>query len=162
MKIPFLKKYKQPEYIEENRCKPCTILNVLIAAMSSFVVARRSRIVGIVSFGLSLVLIYVRGYLVPGTPTLTKMYLPSEVLQWFGKEYESNHISRGFNNGAKAGTSIANNDSTISEQIDAEQYFLELDILELCKNASDLCLTDEFSNDLSNEIEKIDREKISL
>jgi hypothetical protein len=34
----------------------------------------------------ALVVIYLRGYLVPGTPALTKRYLPERVLAWFGTD----------------------------------------------------------------------------
>jgi len=40
---------------------------------------------GAVVFLLGAAAIYLRGYLVPGTPTLTKRYFPDGVLAWFGK-----------------------------------------------------------------------------
>lgn len=89
MQLDVVDDLKQPEYIGENRCEPCTVLNLVIAAVISSVVARKSRLGGTVAVGVSIVLIYLRGYLVPGTPTLTKRYLPPEVLRWFGKEPDS-------------------------------------------------------------------------
>ena len=86
MDIDVVDDLKQPEYTGENRCVPCTILNLAIAAAVGWLVARRSKIAGVLAVGISIVLIYLRGYLVPGTPTLTKRYLPPEVLRWFGKE----------------------------------------------------------------------------
>jgi len=77
---------KQPEYTGENRCMPCTGVNLLIAVVAAAVAGRRSRKAGAGVFIASVILIYVRGYLVPGTPTLTKRYLPDDVLQLFGKE----------------------------------------------------------------------------
>ncbi|WP_173424920.1 hypothetical protein [Natrinema salifodinae] len=77
---------KDPEYTGENRCEPCTVLNLGIAAVVSSAVARKSRLGGLFAAGVSIALIYLRGYLVPGTPTLTKRYLPPEVLRWFGKD----------------------------------------------------------------------------
>jgi len=50
------------------------------------VAGRRSRKAGAGVFIASVILIHLRGYLVPGTPTLTKRYLPDDVLQLFGKE----------------------------------------------------------------------------
>ncbi|QCS44208.1 hypothetical protein [Natrinema versiforme] len=79
---------KQPEYTGENRCEPCTVLNLGIAAVVSTAIARKSRVGGLLAAGISIALIYLRGYLVPGTPTLTKRYLPPEVLRWFGKDPE--------------------------------------------------------------------------
>ncbi|WP_254525452.1 hypothetical protein [Natrinema caseinilyticum] len=86
MQLDVVDDLKQPEYTGENRCEPCTVLNLLIVAVIGSVVARKSRLGGAVAVGVSIALIYLRGYLVPGTPTLTKRYLPPEVLRWFGKE----------------------------------------------------------------------------
>ncbi|MDS0476141.1 hypothetical protein [Natrinema sp. 1APR25-10V2] len=88
MQIDVVDDLKQPEYTGENRCEPCTVLNLVIAAVVGSLVARKSRLGGLVAVGVSLALIYLRGYLVPGTPTLTKRYLPPAVLRWFGKEPE--------------------------------------------------------------------------
>jgi len=88
MQIDVVDDLKQPEYTGENRCEPCTVLNLVIAAVVGSLVARKSRLGGLVAVGVSIALIYLRGYLVPGTPTLTKRYLPPAVLRWFGKEPE--------------------------------------------------------------------------
>nr|WP_086009376.1 hypothetical protein [Natrinema versiforme] len=79
---------KQSEYTGENRCEPCTVLNLGIAAVASAAIARKSRVGGLLAAAVSIALISLRGYLVPGTPTLTKRYLPPEVLRWFGKDPE--------------------------------------------------------------------------
>ncbi|WP_226482623.1 hypothetical protein [Natrinema amylolyticum] len=86
MQLDVVDDLKQPEYTGENRCEPCTVLNLLIAAVVGSVIARKSRLGGALAVGASIALIYLRGYLVPGTPTLTKRYLPPAVLRWFGKE----------------------------------------------------------------------------
>lgn len=78
----------QPEYTGENRCEACTVVNVIIAAVLSAIVARKSKLAAVVTAGISAALIYLRGYLVPGTPTLTKRYLPPSVLRLFGKDPE--------------------------------------------------------------------------
>ncbi|MBZ6495059.1 hypothetical protein [Natrinema longum] len=86
MELDVVDDFKQPEYTGENRCGPCTVLNLCIAAVVGSVIARKSRLGGALAVGVSIGLIYLRGYLVPGTPTLTKRYLPPEVLRWFGKD----------------------------------------------------------------------------
>ncbi|MEF8914627.1 hypothetical protein [Natronomonas sp.] len=48
---------------------------------------------GIAVFVLGLAVIYVNGYLVPGTPTLTRRYLPARLLRLFGKADEGATIS---------------------------------------------------------------------
>lgn len=79
---------KQPEYIGENRCTPCTVVNVGIAAVLAAGVGVLAPPAGVTVFVLSLAAIYLRGYLVPGTPTLTKRYFPDRVLRWFDKAPE--------------------------------------------------------------------------
>ncbi|MGA9402562.1 hypothetical protein [Haladaptatus sp.] len=80
---------RQPAYTGENRCLPCTAVNLFIAVVISLLLASLSIFVGAATFVVSLGLIYLRGYLVPGTPELTANYLPSEALRLFGKEPES-------------------------------------------------------------------------
>ena len=77
---------RRPEYTGANRCTPCTVVNVLIAAVVSGAVALLVPAVGVVAFFAAVGIIYLRGYLVPGTPALTKRYLPARVLRLFGKE----------------------------------------------------------------------------
>jgi hypothetical protein len=77
---------RNPEYTGEGRCVPCTLVNLLIAAALGAALAAVWLPVGVALFCLSLAAIYLRGYLVPGTPTLTKRYLPDRVLRIFDKE----------------------------------------------------------------------------
>jgi len=60
-------------------------VNIILAAVASIAVGTFSIPVGIAIAGLSATIIYLRGYLVPGTPTLTKRYFPDQVLRWFDK-----------------------------------------------------------------------------
>lgn len=77
---------RRPEYTGENRCLPCTVLNVLLAAAVAVPIGAVSFPAGLALFLACLLAIYLRGYLVPGTPELTKRYLPPAVLRLFGKE----------------------------------------------------------------------------
>ena len=115
MELEIVDDLKQPAYTGENRCEPCTILNLVIAAVVGSLIARKSRLGGALAVGVSIALIYLRGYLVPGTPTLTKRYLPPEVLRWFGKEPEPELASGlGAVDGA-AGTATDRSDSRSSD-----------------------------------------------
>ncbi|MFC7176178.1 hypothetical protein [Halosegnis marinus] len=76
---------RRPEYTGENRCLPCTAVNLVIAAGLTGATALVSPPAALAVAGVSLASIYLRGYLVPGTPELTKRYLPERVLAWFGK-----------------------------------------------------------------------------
>lgn len=87
-----LDRFRQPEYTGENRCVPCTVLNVAVAAGLSIAVAVGIRYgvgetvsvtAGTATFLLSAVAIYLRGYLVPGTPRLTETYLPERIRRRF-------------------------------------------------------------------------------
>ncbi|MFC6837695.1 hypothetical protein [Halomarina ordinaria] len=79
---------RRPEYTGENRCLPCTVVNVAIALALAVLVRAASRRTGpgVVVFLASSALVYLRGYLVPGTPTLTERYFPPWLLRLFGKE----------------------------------------------------------------------------
>lgn len=77
---------RNPEYTGENRCIPCTATNVVIAALLAIGLASLLVTpVGVLAFLASLVVIYLRGYLVPGTPELTQQYFPPWLLSLFGK-----------------------------------------------------------------------------
>lgn len=81
-------------YTGANRCNACTAVNLAITVvLSGAVVAAGSHLAGMTvavgtgatTFALGTVSIWLRGYLVPGTPELTKRYMPSWMLTWFGK-----------------------------------------------------------------------------
>jgi hypothetical protein len=181
MQIDVVDDLRQPEYTGENRCEPCTVLNLVIAAVLGSVIARKSRLGGLLAVGISVALIYLRGYLVPGTPALTKRYLPPEVLRWFGKEPEPDVASglggvdpaadtgdvTSFNEaealdtddaGATAGESTAPEEEPAP--VDLETLFLEHDILEPCDDRDDLCLTADFEADWFDEIDALDESGI--
>lgn len=116
---------RQPEYTGENRCLPCTIVNIAIAGIASILLAVASPIFGVVVFAGSLLIIYVRGYLVPGTPHLTQRYLPDRVLRWFENEPVPSLSGE-------------------SPTIDPERVLLDAQVVTPCENGTDLCLTDDF------------------
>jgi len=121
---------KHPEYTGENRCLPCTGVNILIAAGLGVILAYISPFVGGVAVAVSLLVIYIRGYLVPGTPTLTRRYLPDPVLRIFGKELDPYGVLGSSNSG----------------EIDVETLLVELGVVESCRSTDDLCLDEEFSS----------------
>lgn len=78
---------KKPEYTGENRCLPCTVVNVLLAcALAVGLSAVATPVVGVAAFAAAIAAVYLRGYLVPGTPRLTEEYFPPWALALFGKE----------------------------------------------------------------------------
>jgi hypothetical protein len=62
-----LSRLRQSEHVGENHCTPCTVLNVGIAAVASGIVGLWAAGAGAVVLAVSLLTIYLRGYLVPGT-----------------------------------------------------------------------------------------------
>lgn len=142
---------RQPEYTGENRCMPCTVTNLLIAVVLSALVSYG----GLVAVGagagvgagtavllFSLGAIYLRGYLVPGTPTLTKRYFPEWLLDLFGK------------------AEVDQQPETIDADIDVESVLLEADAIEPTPDG-DLALTAEFRTALFDQIETEQREDTS-
>lgn len=123
--MPVVDQLRQPEYTGDNRCIPCTAVNIAIAAIVSALVAIVSTILGVSVFVLSLGTIYLRGYLVPGTPTLTKRYFPERVLRWFDKDP----------------TTPATDENI---EIDPERVLLDANAVEPCREGTDLCLTLDF------------------
>lgn len=123
---------RQPEYTGESRCLPCTATNVVIAAVVSGLVAAVSLSAGVGLFALSLVAIWLRGYLVPGTPELTKRYFPDRLLALFDKEPES-----------AAGLASVDDEEPVRD-VDPESVLLRAGAVEPCEHEDDLCLTDDF------------------
>jgi len=80
---------RRPEYTGENRCVPCTVVNGCLALVAATLVTLLlGPLGGLVVLAGSLGAIYFRGYLVPGTPTLTVRYFPPWLLELFGKDLE--------------------------------------------------------------------------
>jgi hypothetical protein len=81
----FVDQLRRPEYTGENRCIPCTVTNLGIAGVLSVGAFLLSPILGVGVALASVTAIYLRGYLVPGTPELTKRYFPDWLLALFDK-----------------------------------------------------------------------------
>lgn len=129
----FTDRLRQPEYTGENRCLPCTMLNgavaVLLAAVATVLA---TPIAGTVVLGLSLSAISFRGYLVPGTPELTKRYLPDRVLRLFGKGPEL---------------------PGPGETVDVEAYLLDVGALRETDDGDDVEPTDSFATEWAERID---------
>lgn len=152
--VESLDRLKQPEYTGENRCLPCTAVNTLIAligavALGAVVTSLVSILTGILAaatfFALSLLAIYLRGYLVPKTPELTKRHFPPWLLLLFGKD--------------------PGDAEPVISSIDPERELLNAGALEECKEKDDLCLTDSFRADWDDEVARLreqgtDREEL--
>lgn len=121
---------RRPEYTGPNRCLPCTAVNLALAVALGLVLAAVSVPLGVVAFGVALVLVYLRGYLVPGTPAMTKRYLPDRVLALFEGSPPASPVDPATVEGVPA--------------VDPEGLLRSLDAVEPCETEDDLCLTGSF------------------
>lgn len=165
-----LERLRQPEYTGENRCIPCTVTNVVITVglvlavwygWTVLVGSLAWLVGGLVLVG-GLAAIWLRGYLVPGTPTLTKQYFPESVLRVFDKEPTAD-TPGGFDTGAveteddaaataeetaadhdEADTDADAETAAETEEIDAEELLLSAGVVTPCANEDDLCMTEGF------------------
>ena len=132
---------RQPEYTGENRCYPCTVVNFAIGFALALVTLLGLLAIDAQALALPLsmavlalaaVTIYLRGYLVPGTPELTKRYFPPWLLALFGKDEAI----------AGLGTADASTDGV--DVVDPERTLVDAGALEPCEEVDDLCLTADF------------------
>lgn len=120
---------RQPEYTGENRCMPCTVTNTAITfvvaaglwVLLAPVAAVAFTVIGLAAIGL-------RGYLVPGTPTLTKRYFPEWLLALFGKAEDP----------------VAADAPAYEGSVDPETYLMERGIVQETPDGQDLELVDGF------------------
>lgn len=136
---------RQPEYTGENRCIPCTMVNTAIALVLSGVLwvgavqvggPGSGPAVGLGSFVVFVAAIYFRGYLVPGTPELTKRYFPRWMLSWFDKAPEQ---------------------PVVESSVEPETVLFDAGVIEPCTDGDDLCLTDAFRRDWRHRIDEVVR-----
>ncbi len=135
-----LGRFRRPEYTGENRCFPCTVANVIITTLLAGLVAAVSLPVAAAVLLGGLAAIYFRGYLIPGTPVLTKRYFPEPVLRAFDKHEEPDP-------------------PTFVDDTDVETFLVGVDAIEPCRDGQDLCLTDGFRQDWQ---ERIDRQRTEV
>lgn len=130
--LPLIERLSRPEYTGENRCIPCTVVNVVIAVLVTVGVGLLSPPLAVTILVLALGSIYLRGYLVPGTPTLTKRYLPDRVLRWFDKGHSS----------------VAS-----LENLDVESVLADAGVVAVDERLDDLVLTEDFEDAWYERIE---------
>jgi hypothetical protein len=153
-------RFRRPEYTGENRCNACTVVNVAIALLLGVGTALVLSWIGYAAVGypaavglfvVCCVPIALRGYLVPGTPTLTKRYFPPWLLAVFGKD---------------PGVPAATQEAPGGEDLDIEASLLEAGALEPRPDGTDLRLVPALSEEWREEIERVrdgevDRERLA-
>ena len=68
---------RRPEYTGENRCLPCTVLNIAVVGVAAIAASRRNRPLGGLALAAGLGLVALRGYVVPGTPRFAPVLVDS-------------------------------------------------------------------------------------
>ncbi len=144
-------RFRRPEYTGENRCPPCTVVNVAIAVGLAIVIAVVSPPVGIVVGLVSLLAIYLRGYLVPGTPTLTKRYFP----EWLLAKFEKAPASPAVDQRASQERQRDATDAVEDEDVDPERALLEAGVVADCVDGTDLCLADDVDEQFRSRIDDL-------
>lgn len=130
MRIP------RSRYTGENRCWPCTVVNLVIAAVVTIILFPYFPVLSGLVFFVSTLSIAFIGYLVPGTPYLTRKMLPDRVLARFRKASseldtrQTDGDNPGIDRLIQAGVLESHNDGTLS-------------------------LSDSFNNSWSNRIESL-------
>lgn len=153
---------KRPEYTGSNRCMPCTVLNLAIAAVATVAIGLVSVISAAVFGALALASIYLRGYLVPGTPQLTRRYLPDGLKHRFdhhpaAPEYARPDGGRSPDAGGEPEFSTIEKVRYHKEnRVVIEEYLLENDVIEVDEEIEDIRLTDAFLDRLDREFAAVD------
>jgi hypothetical protein len=149
---------RQPEYTGENRCMACTAVNSVMAVVFAGAVGASATVTGAtppvaagaggVFLALAAASIWLRGYLVPGTPELTKRYMPEWLLAWFGKAPDD----------ASGLDATGGDDATDPEDVDVdpERVLLAAGAVEPCEDVDDLCLSDDYAETWQVEMDAID------
>ncbi|MFC7214264.1 hypothetical protein ACFQO4_09260 [Saliphagus sp. GCM10025334] len=135
---------RQPEYTGENRCTPCTAVNVVIAGVLAIAVGAVVPLAGIAVFAASAFAIYVRGYLVPGTPALTKRYFPDWLLAKFDKAPAGYGLET--DSDPDLDSTAGHGPDPIHERetrLTPEETLLEANVVEPCVDEDDLCLRED-------------------
>lgn len=140
----FVGRVKRPEYTGANRCHPCTVANCAIVVISAIALAWISRPLGALALGVGLATVWLRGYVVPGTPRLTKRYFPTWLLARFGTSIDSPGLFVG--GGAR----------------DLETTLLRAGIVHECVEFDDLCLDRDFRERWRERIASVRGESIGL
>lgn len=135
-------RFKRPEYTGENRCLPCTTVNSAIALVIAAGLALVNPILGTVVLIFEAELIYYRGYLIPGTPELTKQYMPAWALKFFGKtpvKEQSRSVSPN------------QEPATGADQLNPIEVLAETDVATETLDGTDITLTSSFQNRLDQQ-----------
>ncbi|MDS0258931.1 hypothetical protein NDI56_05945 [Haloarcula sp. S1CR25-12] len=141
-------------YTGENRCSACTAVNTVLALVGAVLVdrtsrpligRRRARGLALATLAISGLSIWIRGYLVPKTPELTKEYMPPWMLAWFDKEpFEPD-------------AELADEErEALGDPIDTEEYLLDHGVVTAEADGQDYVMTEEFQSAWEAKLEALE------
>lgn len=130
---------RQPENTGENRCLPCAVVNLIMAAPLSVAIAAVlsgtvgpvAWMVGSIVFVVSFAAVWLWEYLIPGTPERTNRYFPAWLLNLFDKE------------------------PFRPDDVDGEARLLSAGVVAPCEQEDDLCLVEGFRIVWHDEIQTL-------
>lgn len=131
---------QNPEYTGENRCNACTLVNLCIAFLLALPLVMFSLLMSIFVAISFISLIYFRGYIIPGTPEITKKYFPDWLLRQFGKNTKTL------------------DDKLEDDSIVDEELLFKLDIVDT--EGDDIDIEDEFRREWEREMKITSRKNI--
>ncbi len=154
--MTLIERVRQPEYTGENRCVPCTLANAVIAlALSGAVgygwlvlVGPLAWVPALAVLVISAASIWLRGYLVPGTPTLTKRYFPDWLLALFDKAPEES-------SGLATDEGARPDDAA---EINPERLLAGAGVIQPCEDVDDVCLDPTFRRRWEDAIDAVSGE----
>jgi len=135
-------RFRQPQYTGEDRCLPCTTINLIMAVLIAGGVALINPFIGIGVLVVETVLIYYRGYLIPGTPELTKRYMPAWALKLFGKTPVEEQAQS---------ASSAQEQSTDASELNPIDVLTAIGVATETEDQADITLTTTFENLLNQQ-----------
>jgi len=153
----FLEYAKKTEYIGENRCIPCTVLNSVLALGFAVLLGRRSTVTALVWLLISSGAIYLRGYLVPRTPEITEQFFPDRVLKQF-EHHPPVETEVELKSGPKStddiGELATGNGRQRRDSVDPESFLRRHEVIEPCDDQDDLCLTSKFKSEWRDTVDE--------
>lgn len=147
--VSLLASLRREEYTGENRCIPCTVTNVGIASVVAVLVGLVAIDLAVVVFGASLLTIYLRGYLVPGTPTLTKRYFPNRVLELFDKHPHEDSADE------QEWETLQKLEEYERNAVEPEEFLRDIDAIEPCEREAGVCYTAAFEGRIQAELDTL-------
>lgn len=149
---------KTPAYTGSNRCFACTIINIALVAVLAVVGSAVRPPLGVaVGIG-GLCAVFFRGYLIPGTPALTKRYAPRWLLEWVGQPPSAPQSTAASASAVGQPTrEVAEEAATDAEQppVDVERILTETGAVADCEATDDLRLTDAFAREWRRSMSRI-------